>query len=47
VAVTLGMVERLTSAAQSLFPLIVVLALRQTGRVVQSPPALPHPFSFH
>jgi hypothetical membrane protein len=27
-----GMVERLTSAAQSLFPLVVALALRQTAR---------------
>jgi hypothetical protein len=28
----LGMVERLTSAAQGLFPLVVALALRRTGR---------------
>ena len=28
----LGMVERLTSAAQGLFPLVVALALRQAGR---------------
>jgi hypothetical protein len=28
----LGMVERLTSAAQGLFPLVVALALRQAAR---------------
>ena len=28
----LGLVERLTSAAQGLYPLVVALALRQTGR---------------
>jgi hypothetical protein len=28
----LGMVERLTSAVQALFPLVVALALRQTAR---------------
>jgi hypothetical protein len=28
----LGMVERLTAAVQGLFPLVVALALRQTGR---------------
>jgi hypothetical protein len=32
----LGLVERLTSAAQGLFPFVVALALRQTARAVRS-----------
>jgi uncharacterized protein DUF998 len=34
----LGLVERLTSGVQSLFPLVVVLALRQAGRPADSWP---------
>jgi hypothetical protein len=34
----LGMVERLTSAAQGLFPLVVALALRQKLTPAASPP---------
>jgi hypothetical protein len=41
----LGMVERLTSAAQGLFPLVVALALRQAARDAgQSGSARPRTF---
>jgi hypothetical protein len=42
----LGMVERLTSAVQSLFPLVVALALRQTARFAPVPGSGHAPASF-
>jgi hypothetical protein len=37
----LGMVERLTSAVQGMFPLVVALALRQAARQARSRGATP------